>query len=74
MTKKTAEEAAKALDALAALSVELACHCDAPPDKLVLGAAKLKETCETIDHAVAALKRILHAAEGRDGPLVDRPS
>lgn len=66
----TAREAAKALDALAALSVELACHCDKPPEELVLGAGKLRETCATIDDAVASLRRILAAAEARDGPLV----
>jgi hypothetical protein len=67
---KAAEEAAKALDALAALSVELACHCEGPPDQLVLGAAKLKETCATIDEAVASLKHILAVTQARDGPLL----
>jgi hypothetical protein len=32
----TASEAGKALDALAALSVELSCHCNVPPDTLIL--------------------------------------
>ena len=71
MTSKIAEQAAEALDMLAALSVELACHCDAPPDRLVLGAGKLKEPSRTIDDAVESLKRILVAAEAREGPLVD---
>lgn len=68
-----AKEAAKALDALAALSVELACHCDVPPETLVLGAAKLKQTCATIDEAVASLKEILAATQARDGPLLPTP-
>jgi hypothetical protein len=69
----TAKEAARALDALAALSVELSCHCDRPPDELVLDAGKLKETCSAIDEAVASLRRVLMLAERRDGPLVSAP-
>jgi hypothetical protein len=68
---RTAVEAARVLDTLAALSVELACHCDVPPERLVLQAAKVRETCATLDEAVAALKRILSLAELREGPLVD---
>ena len=71
MTAKISEQAAEALDMLAALSVELYCQCDAPPDRLVLAAGELKQACGTIDEAVAALRRILAAAEARDGPLVD---
>jgi hypothetical protein len=52
-------EAGKVLDTLAALSVELSCQCDVPPDTLVLEAGKLKEACDAIDEAVASLKRIL---------------
>jgi hypothetical protein len=55
----TAIEAGKVLDTLAALSVELSCHCDVPPTTLVLEAGKVKEACETIDDAVSSLKRIL---------------
>jgi hypothetical protein len=55
----TAIEAARVLDALAALSIRLSCHCDVAPDTLVLNAAKVKEACEAIDDAVDALKRIL---------------
>lgn len=52
-------EAGKVLDALAALSIRLSCHCDVPPDTLVLEAGKVKEACVAIDDAVDALKRIL---------------
>ncbi len=55
----TAIEAGKVLDTLAALSVELSCHCDVPPTTLVLEAGKVKEACEAIDDAVSSLKRIL---------------
>ena len=55
----TAVEAGRVLDALAALSIRLSCHCDVAPDTLVLNAAKVKEACSAIDDAVDALKRIL---------------
>jgi len=55
----TTIEAGRVLDALAALSIRLSCHCDVAPDTLVLNAAKVKEACTAIDDAVDALKRIL---------------
>ena len=55
----TAVEAGRVLDALAALSIRLSCHCDVAPETLVLNAAKVKEACNAIDDAVDALKRIL---------------
>ena len=65
----TADQAARALDDLAALSIDLSCHCDAPPHTLVLTAAKIREACETIDDAVASLKRILTTASANgSGP------
>jgi len=69
----TASEAGKALDALAALSVELSCHCNVPPDTLILPAHRVREACETIDEAVLSLKRILalSVAEG-GGPAIGR--
>jgi len=63
----TALEAGKALDALAALSVELSCHCSSHPDKLILPAHKVKEACGIIDEAVAALKKILETAHASGG-------
>ena len=63
--QKTAIEAGKVLDSLAALSVRLSCHCDVPADKLVLEAGKVKEACEAIDDAVAALKRILAITDAK---------
>ena len=69
-TREAATEAGKALDALAALSVELTCHCDVPPHTLVLPASKLLEACATIDEAVIALKEILAIAHKRgQGPV-----
>jgi len=60
---KAAAEAGKVLDALSALSMELSCHCDVPPDRLVLQAGQLRDTCEAIDEAVESLKRILAIAD-----------
>jgi hypothetical protein len=67
--QETASEAGKALDALAALSVQLSCDCDVHPDTLILPARKVREACNVIDEAVSALKQIMtiSAASG-DGP------
>ena len=68
--EKTAEEAGRILDALAALSADLACHCDVPPHTIILPASKVREACDAIDEAVAALKRILAIAqESGHGPI-----
>lgn len=63
-------QADKILDALAALSADLACHCEVPPHTMILPAGKVREACDAIDQAVAALKRILELehASGR-GPV-----
>jgi hypothetical protein len=67
---QTAAEASKILDALAALSSDLACHCDVPPHTMILPASKVREACDAIDEAVAALKRILAIAEeSGHGPI-----
>ena len=66
-TNDTAVEAAKVLDDLAALSIDLSCHCNVPPHMLVLSASKIREACETIDDAVASLKRILALASASGG-------
>jgi hypothetical protein len=69
-TREAAEEAVKVLDALATVSVELSCHCGAPPHTLVLSAAKVQETCARIDDAVGALKKILEiAVRNGQGPV-----
>jgi len=69
-TRQAADEAAKVLDALAAVSMELSCHCGAPPHTLVLSATKVQETCTKIDDAVCALKKILEiAANSGQGPV-----
>jgi hypothetical protein len=70
----TVIEAGKVLDSLAALSVQLSCHCDVAPDTLVLRAGKVKEACEAIDDAVAALKRILAITDAKGTSIfVDSP-
>ena len=70
----TASEAGKALDALAALSVELSCQCDVHPDTLILPARKVQEACNIIDEAVSALKKIVVIAEaGGGGPGIAHP-
>ena len=63
-------EIGRILDALAAVSVDLSCHCDAPPDRLVLSAAKVREACNAIDQAVGGLKRLLHDAEAEGGAAI----
>jgi len=69
-TRQAADEAAKVLDALAAVSMELSCHCDVPPHTLVLSASKVQETCSKIDDAVSALKKILEiAVRSGQGPV-----
>jgi hypothetical protein len=73
--QETASEAGKALDALAALSVQLSCHCDVHPDTLILPARKVHEACSIIDEAVSALKQIVAIAEeGGGGPGNARPA
>ena len=69
-TRQAADEASKVLDALAAVSMELSCHCGEPPHKLVLSANQVKETCGKIDDAVCALKKILEiAVKNGQGPV-----
>jgi hypothetical protein len=69
-TREAADEAAKVLDALAAVSMELSCHCGQPPHTLVLSASKVQETCSKIDDAVCALKKILEiAVRNGQGPV-----
>jgi hypothetical protein len=65
--KDTAVQAGKILDDLAALSIDLSCHCDALPHTLVLPASKVREACDAIDDAVASLKRILAIAAPSGG-------
>ena len=69
-TREAADEAVKVLDSLAAVSVELTCHCGVPPHTLVLSAAQVQETCARIDDAVCALKKILEiAVRNGQGPV-----
>jgi hypothetical protein len=72
--KDAAVEAGKILDDLAALSIDLSCHCAAAPHTLVLPASKVREACDAIDDAVASLKRILAiAAASGSGPVPPPP-
>lgn len=69
-TRQAADEAAKVLDALAAVSMELSCHCGVPAHTLVLSASQVQETCAKIDDAVCALKKILEiAVRNGHGPV-----
>ena len=71
-TREAAEEAAKVLDALAAVSIDLSCHCSVPPHTLVLSAAKVQDACSKIDDAVGALKKILEiAVRSGHGPVAN---
>jgi hypothetical protein len=74
-TQVAAAEAAKVLDDLAALSIDLSCHCDVAPHTLVLPAGKVREACDAIDDAVSSLKRILAiaSATGSGPPLPPTP-
>lgn len=65
--RKTVDEVGKILDALAALSLDLSCHCNVPPHTLVLPASKVQEACSAIDTAVDSLKRILVLTETIEG-------
>jgi hypothetical protein len=70
ITGATAEEVAKVLDALSALALDLSCHCDVPPDTLILSARRTREACDAIDEAVKALKTILQiSAAAGGGPI-----
>jgi len=69
-TRQAADEASKVLDALAAVSMELSCHCGVPAHTLVLSASQVQETCQKIDDAVCALKKILEiAVRNGHGPV-----
>jgi len=66
-TTDTAAEVCRVLDALAALSVDMSCDCDVPPDTLILSAKKTRDACAAIDEAVAALRKILQISVAAGG-------
>ena len=66
-TTAQALEVCKVLDALSALSVDLSCHCDIPPDTLILSAKRTRDTCNAIDEGVAALRSILQISVAAGG-------
>ena len=69
--QETTVEVVKVLDCLSAISADLNCKCDPPPQQMVLSAADLRDACAAIDEAVDSLRRLLAAAvaEGA-GPAV----
>jgi len=70
-TRQTATEVGKVLDALAALSYDIECHCaNLPDDAKVLTALRGRETCAAIREAVTALKKILLITEQHGGGLL----
>ncbi|MEP7207349.1 MAG: hypothetical protein ABI920_10455 [Casimicrobiaceae bacterium] len=69
-TKEISVEVCKVLDALAALSVDIACEDAVPGDQLVLPASRVRETCAAIHSAIAALKKILEISEAHGGGLI----
>jgi hypothetical protein len=75
-TKAAAIEVARVLDTLSALAVDLSCHCDVPPDTLILSAQKTRDACAAIEEGVAALKAILEISEAAGGgpipPAIER--
>ena len=66
-TDATADQVSKVLDAFSALAIDLSCHCDVPPDTLILSAHRTRQACDAIKEGVAALKAILHISEAAGG-------
>ena len=72
-TAATATEVSKVLDALEALAVDLSCHCEVPPDTLILSAQRTRDACAAIEEGVAALRNILQiSVEAGGGPIPAR--
>ena len=68
--QETSAQVGRILDALTALSVDMSCHCESPPDRLVLSAGRVRDACDAIDEAVSALKRVLQIAEANGGAVI----
>ena len=66
-TTAQAVEVCKVLDALSALAVDLSCHCEVPPDTLILSAKKTRDACAAIEEGVSALKEILEISVAAGG-------
>ena len=66
-TSAQAVEVCKVLDTLSALAVDLSCHCEVPPDTLILSAKKTRDACSAIDEGVAALRSILQISVAAGG-------
>lgn len=69
-TAAAAAEVSNVLDALEALAADLTCHCDVPPDTLILSAQRTRDACAAIEEGVAAMRRILQiSVEAGGGPV-----
>ena len=66
-TSAQAVEVCKVLDALAALAVDLSCHCEVPPDTLILSAKRTRDACTAIEEGVGALREILQISVAAGG-------
>lgn len=60
------------LDGLAVLRTDLSCECEVP-DRLILPAARVRETCAAIEEAVPVLKAVLVALDERAAQKLARP-
>ena len=67
LTSAQAAEVCKVLDALSALAVDLSCHCEVPPDTLILSAKKTRDACAAIEESVGALREILQISVAAGG-------
>ena len=72
-TAATAEEVSKVLDALEALAADLSCHCEVPPDTLILSAQKTRDACAAIEGGVAALRNVLQISVAAGGGPIPAP-
>jgi hypothetical protein len=66
-TSATAAEVCKVLDSLSALAVDLSCHCEVPPETLILSAQKTRDACAAIEAGVSALREILKISVAAGG-------
>jgi hypothetical protein len=69
-TAATAAEVSNVLDTLEALAADLSCHCEVPPDTLILSAQRTRDACAAIEGGVAAMRRILQiSVDAGGGPI-----
>jgi hypothetical protein len=69
-TAAAAAEVSSVLDTLEALAADLSCHCEVPPDTLILSAQRTRDACAAIEGGVAAMRRILQiSVDAGGGPI-----